>query len=25
VGMRVSPVFCDTGDVTLLKYRPADV
>ncbi len=25
VGMRVSPVFCDAGDVTLLKYRPADV
>jgi uncharacterized protein len=25
VGMRVSPVFCDAGDVTLLRYRPADV
>ena len=25
IGMRVSPVFCDTGDVTLLRYRPADV
>src|ERR1700759_4086313 len=25
VGMRVTPVFVDAGDVTLLKYRPADV
>ena len=25
IGMRVSPVFCDAGDVTLLRYRPADV
>src|ERR1700761_6096261 len=25
IGMRVTPVFCDAGDVTLLKYRPADV
>ncbi len=25
IGMRVSPVFCDEGDVTLLRYRPADV
>ncbi len=25
IGMRVSPVFCDTGDLTLLRYRPADV
>ena len=25
IGMRVSPVFCDVAEVTLLKYRPADV
>jgi uncharacterized protein len=25
IGMRVCPVFCDAGDVTLLRYRPADV
>ncbi len=29
IGMRVSPVFCpvssEAGDVTLLRYRPADV
>lgn len=22
IGMRVEPVFCDEGDVTLLRYRP---
>jgi len=25
IGMRVSPVFCDAGEVTLLRYRAADV
>lgn len=23
VGMRVKPVFCDEGDITLLRYEPA--